>query len=102
MSTSGGKSARRALSDTLRLEIQRYSGPLSAYSVQRVFAHNFITPTFIEEQCNKPELTKRLEGTTGELDALGKRSPYADKIATEMVAGVAKGDYAVMDGRFEP
>ncbi|KAF2445300.1 short chain dehydrogenase [Karstenula rhodostoma CBS 690.94] len=99
---SAGKSAQRALADTLRLEIQRYSGPISTYSVQCVFAHNFITPTFIEEQRNKPELTKRLEGTTGDLSKIEKGFPYAEKIAPEIVANVAKGDFAIMDGRFEP
>jgi 3-dehydrosphinganine reductase len=99
---AAGKSAQRALADTLRLEIQQYSGPVSNYSVQCVFAHNFITPTFIEEQKNKPDLTKRLEGTTGDLSEIEKSFPYAENIAPEIVASIDKGDYAVMDGRFEP
>lgn len=86
----------------MRLEVQRYSGPVSSYSVQCIFAHNFITPTFIEEQKNKPDLTKRLEGTTGELKDVERNFPYAEKIAPEIVAAVATGDYAIMDGRFEP
>jgi 3-dehydrosphinganine reductase len=69
-----------------------------------VFAHNFITPTFIAEERNKPELLKRLEGTTGELKDLEKtgKFPYASKIAPEIVAAIEQGDFAVMDGRFEP
>jgi 3-dehydrosphinganine reductase len=102
LTATAGKSAQRALADTLRLEIQQYSGPVSTYSIQCVFAHNFITPTFIEEQKNKPDLTKKLEGTTGDLSEIEKSFPYADKIAPEIVASIAKGDYAVMDGRFEP
>lgn len=96
------KFAQRALADTLRVEATRYSGPVSTYSVQCIFAHNYITPTFIEEQKNKPDLTKRLEGTTGNLDEIEKNFPYAAKIAPEIVEAVRKGDYAVMDNRFEP
>ena len=96
------KSAQRALADTMRLEATRYSGPVSTYTVQCVFAHNFITPTFLEEQKYKPELTKRLEGTTGELSDLEKKFPYAEKIAPEIVAAVASGDFAVMDKRTDP
>ncbi|PVH95578.1 hypothetical protein DM02DRAFT_660022 [Periconia macrospinosa] len=86
----------------MRLEIQRYSGPVAKYSAQYIFAHNFITPTFIEEQKNKPDLTKRLEGITGDLKELEKRFPYVEKIALEIVESVARGDFAIMDGRFEP
>lgn len=85
------KSAQRALADTMRLEAMRYSGPVSTYTVHCVFAHNFITPTFLEEQKNKPELTKRLEGTTGDLSDLERHFPYAEKIAPEIVAAVARG-----------
>ncbi|KAF2676605.1 acetyl-CoA synthetase-like protein [Lentithecium fluviatile CBS 122367] len=101
---NSAKFAQRGLADTLRLEVTRYSGPISLYKVQCIFAHNFITPTFIAEQKNKPELTKRLEGTTGSLqdwENSGK-FPYAEEIAPEIVAAVQTGDFAVMDGRFEP
>lgn len=86
----------------MRLEATRYSGPASTYTVQCVFAHNFITPTFLQEQKGKPELTKRLEGTTGQLPELEKNFPYAEKIAPEIVAAIGTGDYAVMDKRMEP
>ncbi|KAF2260235.1 putative short chain dehydrogenase/ reductase [Lojkania enalia] len=101
---SAGKCAQRALADTLRTEVLRYNNPKSTYAVQCVFAHNFITPTFIEEQKHKPDLTKRLEGTTGDLAELEKsgKFPYAAKIAPEIVAAIDKGDFAIMDGRFEP
>ncbi|KAH8648722.1 short chain dehydrogenase [Tricladium varicosporioides] len=99
---SAAKSAQRAFADTMRLEVTRYSGPKSTYSVQCVFAHNFITPTFLIEQKNKPELTKKLEGSTGKLSDLEKKFPYAEKIAPTIVASVAKGDYAVMDNRMDP
>ncbi|KAF1960408.1 hypothetical protein CC80DRAFT_532852 [Byssothecium circinans] len=90
---SAGKLAQRPLADTLGTEIIRYSNAKSKYTVQCVFAHNFITPTFIEEQKHKPDLTKRIEGTTGDLADL--------EIAPEIVAAIRKGDFAVMDGRFE-
>ncbi|KAF1998468.1 short chain dehydrogenase [Amniculicola lignicola CBS 123094] len=99
---AAAKSAQRALADVLRLEATRYSGPKSTYKVQCVFAHNFITPTFIEEQANKPALTKKLESTEGDLKTLEKNFPSAEKIAPEIVANIENGDYAVMDGRFEP
>ncbi|KAI4619196.1 uncharacterized protein J4E87_007784 [Alternaria ethzedia] len=99
---SAAKAAQRSLADTLRMEVMRYSGPKSTYAVQCIFAHNFITPTFLQEQKTKPELTKRIEGTSGELHELEKQFPYAAKIAPEIVANVASGDYAVCDGRFDP
>ncbi|KAF2116455.1 short chain dehydrogenase [Lophiotrema nucula] len=95
------KSAQRALAETLRLEATRYNNPKSTYKVQCVFAHNFISDTFLIEQQNKPSLTKRLENTEGDLKMLEKKFPYAEKIAPEIVDAVAKGDYAVLDGRFE-
>ncbi|RYP12458.1 hypothetical protein DL765_007312 [Monosporascus sp. GIB2] len=36
--------------------------------VQCIFAHNYITLTFLKEQKNKSELTKRIEQTSGDLD----------------------------------
>ncbi|KAJ4305133.1 hypothetical protein N0V90_000663 [Kalmusia sp. IMI 367209] len=72
---NAAKAAQRALADTLRLEAARYSGPVSDYKIQLILAHNFITPTFIEEQKHKPALTKRLEGTDlslAELEKTGK------------------------------
>jgi 3-dehydrosphinganine reductase len=89
--------------DTLRVEIRRYNNPKSTYSVQCVFAHNFITPSFIEEQKHRPDLTKRLEGTVGDLDDLEKsgKFPTAEKIAPEILDAIEKGNFAVMDGRFE-
>jgi 3-dehydrosphinganine reductase len=86
----------------MRIEAMRYSGPKSTYTVQCVFAHNYITETFLVENKNKPDLTKRIEGTSNELSELEKNFPYAAKIAPEIVAAVAKGDYAVCDKRMDP
>ncbi|KAI1390362.1 uncharacterized protein F4822DRAFT_233968 [Hypoxylon trugodes] len=99
---SAAKAAQRALADTTRLEAMRYSNSKSTYIVQYIFAHNFITPTFIEEQKNKPELTKQIEGTTGSLAELEKSFPYAAKIAPEIVAEVASNNFAITDKRVEP
>ncbi|KAK7752364.1 hypothetical protein SLS62_005701 [Diatrype stigma] len=46
---------------TMWLEAVRCSGPKSTCVVQCVFAHNCITPTFLEEQKAKPDLCKRIE-----------------------------------------
>ncbi|KAL7629712.1 hypothetical protein AAE478_001235 [Parahypoxylon ruwenzoriense] len=106
---SAAKAAQRALADTMRLEAMRYSGPQSNYIVQCIFAHNFITPTFLEEQKSKPSLTKRIEGTeaiggdsAADISALESRFPSAHKIAPEIVAAVATNDFAVLDKRLEP
>lgn len=64
---TAAKFAQRGLADTLRLEALRYSNRKAAYSVQCIFAHNFVTDTFLEEQKLKPALTKRIEGTDGDL-----------------------------------
>ncbi|RYP80596.1 hypothetical protein DL770_006144 [Monosporascus sp. CRB-9-2] len=100
--SEAAKAAQRALADTLRLEAMRYSGPRSTYIVQCIFAHNYIMPTFLEEQKNKPELTKRIEQTSGDLAALEKDFPYAYKIAPEIVAAASSNDFAVMDKRLGP
>ncbi|KAI4865899.1 hypothetical protein F4820DRAFT_418481 [Hypoxylon rubiginosum] len=100
---STAKAAQRALADTMRLEVMRYSGPKSTYAVQCIFAHNYITQTFLEEQKMKPDLCKRIEGTTAtDLATLEKHFPYAAKIAPEIVAAVASNDFAVTDKRLEP
>lgn len=100
---TAAKCAQRALADTMRLEVIRYNNPKSRYAVQCVFAHNFITPTFIEEQKHKPLLTKKIEGTEGDLATLEKtgKFPPAATIAPEIVANIDKGEFAVMDSRFE-
>lgn len=100
---TGTKAAQRALADTLRLEAMRYSGPKSTYTVQCVFAHNFITPTFLREQKMKPELTKRIEGTSGAtLADLEKEIPHASQVAREIVEDVASEDFAVVGRQLIP
>lgn len=51
----------------------------------------------------KPDLCKRIEGTTAtDVATLGKHFPHATKIAPEIVAAVASNDFAVTDKRLEP
>ncbi|KOS39072.1 hypothetical protein ACN38_g10099 [Penicillium nordicum] len=57
------KCAVRGVADTLRQEVLRYNTPAVNYKVHCAFPANFVTPSFIEEQKYKPELTKRIEGT---------------------------------------
>ena len=91
------KAAQRSLADILRLEATRYSGPISEYSVQIVFTHIFITEAALETQRHKPELSKEFEGSIGDPTDLAKKFPSAEKIAPEIVAGLANGDFAVME-----
>jgi 3-dehydrosphinganine reductase len=96
------KAAQRALADTMRLEVMRYSCPKYAYVVQCAFAHNFITSSLLEKLKHKPGLTKRIEETDGELADLERRFPYAEKIAPDIVAAVESNEFAVMDRQFIP
>ncbi|RYP89287.1 hypothetical protein DL769_000121 [Monosporascus sp. CRB-8-3] len=78
------KAAQHALADALRLQAMRYSG------------------TQVDERKNKPELTKRIEQTSGDLAALEEDFAYAHKIAPEIVAAAASNDFAVVDKRLGP
>ena len=91
----------RGLADTLRMEALRLSGPASKYKIHCAFPSNFISPAFLEEQESKPELTKRIEGTTGSTAELERRFPSAEKVARGIIAGVARGDFALCDDSME-
>lgn len=100
---TASKAAQRALADTVRLEASRYSGPKSTYIVQCVFAHNFITTTFLREQERKPELTKRIEGTSAvTLEELEKEIPYASTVAQQVITDAESDDFAIVDRRLIP
>ena len=101
ISPKASKCAVRGLADTLRMEALRLSGPVSKYTVHCAFPSNFISPAFVEEQKSKPELTKRLEGTTGSIAELEQRFPSAEKVARGIIAGVARGDFALCDDSME-
>lgn len=49
----------------------------------------------------KPELTKRIEGTTGSVVELEKRFPSSEKVAQGIIAGVERGDFALCDDSME-
>ena len=91
----------RALADTLRSEVLRYNGKQSTYSVHCAFPSNFTTAAFIDEQKHKPDLTKRIEGTTGSESELIKRLPGPERIAKCIITKVEHGDFAITCGDLE-
>jgi len=95
------KCAVRALADTLRMEALRYSGPASTYTIHCAFPSNFLTRSFFQEQGKKPEVTKRIEGTTGSVAELEKKFPSAQKVAGQIIEGVTRGDFALCDDSME-
>lgn len=98
---AAAKCAVRALADTLRMEVLRYSNSAVTYKIHCAFPSNFISESFIEEQERKPALTKRIEGTTGAISELEKKFPSAEKMAGKILAGVQSGDFAVCDDSVE-
>jgi 3-dehydrosphinganine reductase len=95
------KAALRSLADTLRMEVLRLSNAHSEYSVHCAFPSNFISPAFIQEQKNKPLLTKQIEGTDGPAEEVEKKFPSADRMAEVLMKGVEKGEYVVCDESVE-
>ncbi|KAJ3541223.1 hypothetical protein NM208_g4708 [Fusarium decemcellulare] len=89
------KCAVRALADTLRSELKRYSGPEVQYSVHISFPSNFMSPSFLEEQDHKPELTKRLEGTTAPITHLSKTLHSSKHVADYIIHGVDKNEFII-------
>ena len=85
----------RALADVLRTELMRYSGSSSQYSVHVAFPSNFISPSFVDEQKNKPALTRRLEGTSASTPELAKKLHSASQVAEYIVAAVDRGQYVI-------
>jgi 3-dehydrosphinganine reductase len=79
------------------MEALLYSTPMSRYTVQCAFPSNIYTEAFFEEQKNKPELTKKLEGTAGDTAALQKKLPTAQKVANYIVSKGDSTDFAICD-----
>ena len=100
-SAKAAKCAVRGLADTLRMEALRLSNSGTTYTIHCAFPSTFITPGFIAEQKLKPELTKRMEGTTGSIAELEQRYPSAEKVARGIIAGVERGDFALCDDSME-
>ncbi|RYP06860.1 hypothetical protein DL764_002908 [Monosporascus ibericus] len=98
---SAPKSAVRGLADCLRMEALVYSSPTRKYSIHCAFPSTFISDAFFEEQKGKPLLTKEIEGTVGTPEELMRKHPSAKKEADLILAGVAKGDFAICDESVE-
>ncbi|THC94748.1 hypothetical protein EYZ11_005787 [Aspergillus tanneri] len=83
------KVAIRALADTLRQELLMYND--HAVKVHVSFPGNFLTDSFLEEQGNKPRLTKTLEGTDGSRMELEQRLPTANTVAKKVIRELEHG-----------
>ena len=83
------------------MEALVYSSPTRTYRIHCAFPSTFISDAFFQEQEGKPQLTKQIEGTDGTQEEMKKRHPTAKKIADIVLAGVAKGDFAICDESFE-
>ncbi|KAF4632084.1 hypothetical protein G7Y89_g6047 [Cudoniella acicularis] len=89
------KCAVRALADTLRAEALIYSCSASTYKIHCAFPSNFISPAFIDEQNSKPELTKRMEGTTASTAELAHKLHSSEQVARYIISAVRQGDFAI-------
>jgi 3-dehydrosphinganine reductase len=89
------KVAVRALADTLRLEMVRYSCAASTYSVHIAFPGDFVSPGFYQEQQTKTALTKRMQGLEGTLDELVARYPSSEQVALGIMDAVNKGEFII-------
>lgn len=83
------KVAIRALADTLREEFLLYGD--NAFKVHVSFPGPFITEAFLEEQNNKPLLTKMLEGTDVSRTVLEQKIPSSRTVAQRIISGLEKG-----------
>lgn len=101
MGSQAPKSAVRGLADCLRMEALVYSTPTLKYSIHCAFPSTFTSDAFFEEQTYKPLLTKQIEGTIGSSEEMMKKHPSAKKMADIVLAGVAKGDFAICDESVE-
>jgi 3-dehydrosphinganine reductase len=63
--------------------------------VHIAFPSNFISPSFIDEQSTKPQLTKEIEGTTASLSELTKKLHNAKQVADAVIAAVDKGEFVI-------
>ncbi|CAH0054503.1 unnamed protein product [Clonostachys solani] len=89
------KAAVRALADTLRLEMLRYSSPASRYSVHISFPGDFISPGFYQEQNTKTALTKSMQGLKGSIEDLEKQYPSSEKVASLVLEAVKNEEYII-------
>ena len=81
------------------MEVLQYTNPAKKieYTIHVAFPSNISTEGFFEEQKNKPQLAKEMEGSALSSAELEKKLPSAEKVARIILAGVEKGDFAVCD-----
>ncbi|KAI5868186.1 putative short chain dehydrogenase/ reductase [Durotheca rogersii] len=94
------KAAVRALADTLRMEVLRYNGPASSYSIHCAFPADFVSPGFVLEQKTKTPLTKRIQGLDRPFEELVARFPTSEKVASLIIAAVGRGDFIICEDSF--
>lgn len=93
------KCAVRALADTLRMEVLRYTTPGSQYSIHCAFPGDFLSPGFYLEQDTKTTLTKRMQGLAGvSIADLESKLPSSDEVAANIIKTADKGDFIICKG----
>ena len=83
------KTALRALADTLRQEVLLYQKQ-QKIQVHCSYPGTITTEALVEEQKNKPELCKVLEGSDDP-----KKSMTPEAAATGIIAGVGRGEFSI-------
>jgi 3-dehydrosphinganine reductase len=91
------KVAVRALADSLRMELLRYSSPSCTYSIHCAFPADFVSPGFYLEQDTKPALTKRIQGTNHTIAELEAKYPSSAKVASQIIEAAEKGDFIICE-----
>lgn len=83
------------------MECLRYSGPSSKYTIHCAFPSSVLTPSFIAEQSIKPEVTKKIEGSTGPIDQLHTKVPSTETVVRQIITRVEQGDFAIAEDSFD-
>ncbi|KAI0190588.1 putative short chain dehydrogenase/ reductase [Astrocystis sublimbata] len=89
------KAAVRALADSLRMELLRYSSSSCTYSIHCAFPGDFKSPGFYLEQDTKTPLTKRIQGTNHTLAVLEARCPSSDQVASQIIEAAESGEFII-------
>ena len=92
---TAAKVAVRALADSLRMELLRYSSPSCTYSIHCAFPGDFVSPGFYLEQNTKTPLTKRIQGTNLTLAELEAKYPSSEQVAAQIIAAAEKGEFII-------
>ena len=97
MLSIAAKVAVRALADSLRMELLRYTSPSCTYSIHCAFPADFLSPGFYLEQDTKTPLTKRIQGTNHTLAELEAKYPSSEKVAAQIIAAAERGDFIICE-----